>query len=363
MCKKQQYKEALDAFDFNLEKSDQFTFGSIIKACCIVGDIDLGRQLHGHVIKSGYDHHLIAQNALISMYTKFGQIAHASSVFAMISTKDLISWASMITGYTQLERAFYQIESPDLVSWNAIIAAFSDSGHVNEAVSFFRQMMHTGFMPDDITFLSLLCPCGSFLTCNQGMQMHSYIIKVGLDKEAAVCNSLLTMYTKCSNLHNAFNVFTFLGRRANLVSWNSILSACLQHKHAREAFRLFKLMLFSENKPDSITITTILGTCAELSSLERENAVDNFRVVKTWVLVATDVVSRGIDLKGVNCVMILSDSGSAYVHRIGHGVEKRLLFKERKEFHSCELQNKKWKKHLQWEDDIFLITLLNRRKF
>ena len=351
---------------------DQFTFGSIIKACCIVGDIDLGRQLHGHVIKSGYDRHLIAQNALISMYTKFGQIALASGVFAMISTKDLISWASMITGFTQLgndidalylfrdmlrqsvyqpnefifgsvfsacgsllepefgrqihgvcakfglgrnifsgcslcdmyskfgflplaEKAFYQIESPDLVSWNAIIAAFSDSGHVNEAVSFFRQMMQTGLMPDNITFLSLLCPCGSFLTCNQGMQMHSYIIKIGLDKETAVCNSLLTMYTKCSNLHDAFNVFAYLGKRANLVSWNAILSACLQHKHAKEAFRLFKLMLFSENKPDSITITTILGTCAELASLEVGNQVHCF-TIKSGLVVDVSVRNRLIDM-------------------------------------------------------------------
>ncbi|KAG4928276.1 hypothetical protein JHK85_054762 [Glycine max] len=335
---------------------DQLTFGSIIKACCIAGDIDLGGQLHGHVIKSGYDHHLIAQNALISMYTKFGQIAHASDVFTMISTKDLISWASMITGFTQLgyeiealylfrdmfrqgvyqpnefifgsvfsacrsllkpefgrqiqgmcakfglgrnvfagcslcdmyakfgflpsaKRAFYQIESPDLVSWNAIIAALANSD-VNEAIYFFCQMIHMGLMPDDITFLNLLCACGSPMTLNQGMQIHSYIIKMGLDKVAAVCNSLLTMYTKCSNLHDAFNVFKDISENGNLVSWNAILSACSQHKQPGEAFRLFKLMLFSENKPDNITITTILGTCAELVSLEVGNQVHCFSVKK-----------------------------------------------------------------------------------
>ncbi|CAJ1947380.1 unnamed protein product [Sphenostylis stenocarpa] len=351
---------------------DQLTFGSIIKACCIVGDIHLGRQLHGHVIKSGYDHHLIAQNALISMYTKLGQIAHASGVFAMIPTKDLISWASMITGFTQLgneiealylfrdmlrqgvyepnefifgsvfsacrsllepefgrqihgvcakfglgrnnfagcslcdmyakfgflssaKKAFNQIESPDLVSWNAIIAAFSDSGDANEVVSFFYQMMHVGLMPDDITFLSLLSACGSSMTLNQGMQMHSYIMKIGLDKETTVCNSLLTMYTKCSNLHDAFSVFKDLSKKANLVSWNAILSACLQHKHAGEAFRLFKLMFFSKNKPDNITITTILGTCAELASLEVGNQVHCFSV-KSGLVVDVFVSNRLIDM-------------------------------------------------------------------
>ncbi|CAJ1894628.1 unnamed protein product [Sphenostylis stenocarpa] len=253
-----------------------------------------GRQLHGHVIKSGYDPHLIALNALISMYTKLGQIAHASgrNNFAGCSLCDMYAKLGFLSS---AKRAFNHIESPDLVSWNAIIAAFSDSGDANEAVSFFYQMMHAGLMPDDITFLSLLSACGSSVTLNQGMQMHSYIMKIGLDKETTICNSLLTMYTKCSNLHDAFSVFKDLSKKANLVSWNAILSACLQHKHAGEAFRLFKLMLFSENKPDNITITTILGTCAELAFLEVGNQVHCFRV-KSGLVVDVSVSNRLIDM-------------------------------------------------------------------
>lgn len=53
--------------------------------------------------------------------------------------------------------------------------------------------------------------------------------------------------------------------------------------------------------------------------MQRENAVDNFRSGKTWVLVATDVIARGMDFKGVNCVINYDfpDSMAAYVHRIG----------------------------------------------
>lgn len=53
--------------------------------------------------------------------------------------------------------------------------------------------------------------------------------------------------------------------------------------------------------------------------LQRENAVDNFRAGKTWVLIATDVIARGMDFKGVNCVINYDfpDSAAAYVHRIG----------------------------------------------
>lgn len=53
--------------------------------------------------------------------------------------------------------------------------------------------------------------------------------------------------------------------------------------------------------------------------IQREDAVDNFRAGKTWVLIATDVIARGMDFKGVNCVINYDfpDSPAAYIHRIG----------------------------------------------
>lgn len=58
---------------------------------------------------------------------------------------------------------------------------------------------------------------------------------------------------------------------------------------------------------------------SDMSQAERENAVDNFRAGKTWVLIATDVIARGMDFKGINCVINYDfpDSSAAYIHRIG----------------------------------------------
>ncbi|XP_015893193.2 DEAD-box ATP-dependent RNA helicase 57 isoform X2 [Ziziphus jujuba] len=58
---------------------------------------------------------------------------------------------------------------------------------------------------------------------------------------------------------------------------------------------------------------------SDLSQMQRENAVDDFRAGKTWVLIATDVIARGMDFKGVNCVINYDfpDSAAAYIHRIG----------------------------------------------
>lgn len=58
---------------------------------------------------------------------------------------------------------------------------------------------------------------------------------------------------------------------------------------------------------------------AAQSAAARTAAVDNFRAGKTWVLVATDLVGRGMDFAGVNTVINFDfpRSTTDYVHRVG----------------------------------------------
>ncbi|KAG9457442.1 hypothetical protein H6P81_001950 [Aristolochia fimbriata] len=77
------------------------------------------------------------------------------------------------------------------------------------------------------------------------------------------------------------------------------------------AKQLYKELAFDDVRVDVIH--------ADLTQAQRENAVDNFRAGKTWVLIATDVIARGMDFKGVNCVINYDfpESAAAYIHRIG----------------------------------------------
>ncbi|XP_058082059.1 DEAD-box ATP-dependent RNA helicase 57 [Magnolia sinica] len=74
---------------------------------------------------------------------------------------------------------------------------------------------------------------------------------------------------------------------------------------------LYKELAFDNIKADVIH--------ADLTQTQRENAVDSFRAGKTWVLIATDVIARGMDFKGINCVINYDfpESAAAYIHRIG----------------------------------------------
>ena len=61
------------------------------------------------------------------------------------------------------------------------------------------------------------------------------------------------------------------------------------------------------------------GISSDLEQSEREEMLSRFRAKKTRVLVSTDVLSRGIDIKDINLVINFDVPGDAedYVHRVG----------------------------------------------
>ena len=58
---------------------------------------------------------------------------------------------------------------------------------------------------------------------------------------------------------------------------------------------------------------------AEQSHAARTAAVDNFRLGRTWLLVATDLIGRGMDFIGVKTVVNYDFPASTadYIHRVG----------------------------------------------
>lgn len=74
--------------------------------------------------------------------------------------------------------------------------------------------------------------------------------------------------------------------------------------------------LYKQLKQSGLNVAYI---SSDLEQDEREKVMLDFRNKKTEVLVATDVVSRGIDITGINMVVNFDVPGDAedYVHRIG----------------------------------------------
>lgn len=75
-------------------------------------------------------------------------------------------------------------------------------------------------------------------------------------------------------------------------------------------------MLFRELVYDGINVDVIHS---QRTQAQREKVISNFRAGKIWVLIATDLMGRGIDFKGVNVVINYDfpHTVASYIHRIG----------------------------------------------
>ena len=110
----------------------------------------------------------------------------------------------------------------------------------------------------------------------------------------------------------------------------------LSHSHQKNALlhHLIKdktdfesIIVFTSSKSKVQTIVSALrrkgysvdGISSDLDQKERENLLSQFRSKKLRIVVATDVLSRGIDIKDINLVVNYDVPGEAadYVHRIG----------------------------------------------
>lgn len=95
---------------------------------------------------------------------------------------------------------------------------------------------------------------------------------------------------------------------ADKPNYESILIFCSTKKKVSELSRALKRNKFS-----------VADISSDLEQSEREKVLNSFRAKNTRVLVGTDVVSRGIDIKDINLVINFDVPSDAedYVHRIG----------------------------------------------
>ncbi|GJN33704.1 hypothetical protein PR202_gb22325 [Eleusine coracana subsp. coracana] len=115
---------------------DSVTLLSVILACAQLGSLELAQWMEDYVQGSEYRDDVLVNTALIDMFAKSGNIAHAHAVFQRINVRDR-----------------------DVVVWSALIGGYGVHGHVKEAVALFEDMKLTSVKPNDVTFLGLLFAC------------------------------------------------------------------------------------------------------------------------------------------------------------------------------------------------------------
>ncbi|KAK6269054.1 hypothetical protein QUC31_013214 [Theobroma cacao] len=266
---------------------DQQTFGSLVTAVAAQSTLDIGRVVHGQILRSGFDSDAHIETALMVMYLKCGTTDAAYQIFEGVSQKDVVLWTAMISGLVQ-------------------------NNFADKALTVFYQMMKSRVEPSTATLTSALAACAQLGSFDLGTSIHAYILRHGLTIDIPVQNSLVTMYAKCGHLEQSCAVFERINKR-DLVSWNAIISGCAQNDHLSKALFFFNKMRLTLQKPDSLTAVTLLQASASTGALHQGKWFHNFVIrscLRPCILVDTalvDMYCKCGDLDAaVKCFRVMS---------------------------------------------------------
>ncbi|KAB2617339.1 pentatricopeptide repeat-containing protein [Pyrus ussuriensis x Pyrus communis] len=224
-------------------RPDTSTIVSLLSSCIQPDKLFQGALIHCHGIKLGCNSDIFVVNALISMYSRCGDILSSRFLFDGMTDRTCVSWTAIISGYA---------ESRDL----------------DEALRLFHAMEVAGVKPDVVTVLSLVSGCGLTGALELGKWIHQYAFSNGLRDNIVVCNALIDMYAKCGNIISARELFNVLPVRT-VVSWTTMITGCALNGEYKEALDLFSLMVEFGLKPNHMTFLAILQACTHAGLLEK----------------------------------------------------------------------------------------------
>ncbi|XP_052191779.1 pentatricopeptide repeat-containing protein At2g03880, mitochondrial isoform X2 [Diospyros lotus] len=221
---------------------NQFTFPSVLTACAAVPASNFGAQVHGCIIRSGFEANVFVESALVDMYAKCGDLKSARIALETMEVDDVVSWNSMIVGCVR-------------------------QGFEEEALLLFKKMHARGMDLDDFTYPSVLNSYASTGDMGNAKSVHCLIVKTGFEPYMLVSNALVDMYAKGADLLSAFKVFnSMIGR--DVISWTSLVTGLAHNNSHEEAIKLFCEMRLAGISPDQIVTASILSACAELTVLQ-----------------------------------------------------------------------------------------------
>uniref|UniRef100_A0A1D1Z231 Pentatricopeptide repeat-containing protein At2g37320 n=1 Tax=Anthurium amnicola TaxID=1678845 RepID=A0A1D1Z231_9ARAE len=222
---------------------DATMVSGILSECGSSGYFRSGLQFHSLSVKTGLDMCSSVGSALISLYSKCGYPEDAYQIFDKMASRSTVLWTAIIAGYAQ--------------NWQ-----------VDTCLHLFVKMLQSTLKPNGYTLSSLLSACAGAGFLQLGKIVHSQEIQMGFNSYLHVSNALISMYSKCGSIHDAFCIFSQMTCR-DVISWNSMISAYAQHGLAVQTLDLLRQMETENIAPDAVTFLGVLSSCRHAGLVEQ----------------------------------------------------------------------------------------------
>ncbi|XP_015579664.2 pentatricopeptide repeat-containing protein At2g01510, mitochondrial [Ricinus communis] len=223
---------------------DEVTMVSVASAIGQLWDAKWAQSVHAYAIRRSFLKEIFVANSILAMHTKCGNMEKSCLIFDMMDERNVISWNSMLSGYTQ-------------------------NGQASEALFLFDKMRDSGCEPNSVTALIMVAACAYLGSRHLGGKFHDFILDSKMKIDMNLRNALINMYAKCGDLKTAVEMFNDVHpSERNVSSWNVLISGYGMHGHGKEALRLYSRMQEESVEPNHITFTSILSACSHAGLID-----------------------------------------------------------------------------------------------
>ncbi|KAK6941402.1 Pentatricopeptide repeat [Dillenia turbinata] len=275
-------------------KPNEFTLASCLSCCSSLAALENGRQLHSWAIKAGHFCDMVVASALLDMYGKCGCIEDAESLFKDSTSRDTISWNTIICGYAQ-------------------------NGHEVKALEAFRAMLDADCLPDEVTFTGVLSACGNMGLVEEGKYFFNSLAEIhGIKPTMVHYACMVNILGRAGKFDELESFIDNMEEIPDALIWQSVLGACKMHGNVelgeKAAEKLFEL----EPEIDSnyISMSNIFAAAGQWDNVANVRALMSSQGVKkepgcSWVEVDSQIN-----------VFLAQDSSHPMIEEIHHKVKE-----------------------------------------
>lgn len=193
---------------------DRHTLPVVLKSCACLSTMRLGRQVHAAVLINGFAPDAANCSALITMYSKCGDIVSAQKVFDQMPERNEVTWSAMMAGHGL-------------------------HGKVSEVFGLFDRMVGSGVLPDGITFTAILTACSHRGLTQKGKEYFEMMERrFGLRPTLEHYTCMVDMLGRAGRIEEAEEMILGMKVEADEALWGALLGACKIHRKVEVAERI-----------------------------------------------------------------------------------------------------------------------------
>ncbi|CAL5207724.1 unnamed protein product [Lathyrus oleraceus] len=190
-------------------QSNYVTYTGVITALSGLAALDLGKQVHNHVLRSEIPSFVVLQNSLIDMYSKCGNLTYSRRIFD-----------------TMYERT--------VISWNAMLVGYSKHGEGREVLKLFTLMREEKKVkPDSVTMLAVLSGCSHGGLEDTGLNIFHDMNseKIGVEPKMEHYGCVVDLLGRSGRVEEAFEFIKSIPFEPTAAIWGSLLGASRVHSN------------------------------------------------------------------------------------------------------------------------------------